>query len=297
MNFSDSIKIVSINRNNRIPFLLLISLLWFGWGWGVELSANDTGNPNSLTAEDLEVIRSIDSSYGINPTSELQPADPEKSGNSLLSLITLLLLFICVSLLVLSIWYAKILNQSRHTLSDLVLEKGEIESIKTEDLDQPVKYDYDSSEEKDSETNKPLVTEKLVKEDTSSVPIRLPKPRQKVALSKNPQNDVNHDSKTDLGEIIREVQIFRKSGDLKKAKELIESAEQSQTSSFELLLNKGIILEDLNSWEEALDCYEQAIAEEPKKPNGYLRKARLLEKMQNIRESWECYNSIAEKIA
>lgn len=302
MNLGNTTKFEPLSKNCSLTIALLSSVLMVFAFSLVDLHADVAAVTNStaLNIGDLETIRSIDSPASTDPKVGIQSKDDGQSEGSLLPLLTLLLLFICLSLLILAIWYVKILNQSRNAITDLVANKVEnLSSNEDKVKEEGYKIDLENPNKSWSE---PVAVESTVmskesEPDVNKIPIRLPKPRQKVDLTKKSETSHKPVSGPEVKRIVRDVQILRKAGELEKALRQIESAEVTHPQNYDITLNKGIILEKLNSWDEALNHYEQAIVTDPKRHNGYLRKARLLERMHKVRESWECYHNISKKVA
>ncbi|MCD8534079.1 MAG: hypothetical protein LR011_04515 [Verrucomicrobia bacterium] len=57
----------------------------------------------------------------------------------------------------------------------------------------------------------------------------------------------------------------------------------------EVFLAKGVVLQNLLQWDQAIQAFDLCIQHNPSMPNAYLRKARLLERMQHVEESRACY--------
>jgi tetratricopeptide (TPR) repeat protein len=68
------------------------------------------------------------------------------------------------------------------------------------------------------------------------------------------------------------------------------SAESEQVA---MLLTKGQSLLDVENAEEALECFERALALEPKNPDALVKKGAALEKMRKLIEAIECYGTFA----
>lgn len=88
----------------------------------------------------------------------------------------------------------------------------------------------------------------------------------------------------------------RKAGNYQEALDMINLLDDSSMEKAETRLQKGVILEKLNMWDEAMVEYESAIRIQPDRPNGYLRKARLLERMQRFQEAQECYRMVSREL-
>jgi len=64
----------------------------------------------------------------------------------------------------------------------------------------------------------------------------------------------------------------------------------AQNDRIDLLLGKGQSLLNMDKAEEALGCFEQALATEPAHPDALLKKAAALERLRKLPEAIECYD-------
>jgi tetratricopeptide (TPR) repeat protein len=74
------------------------------------------------------------------------------------------------------------------------------------------------------------------------------------------------------------------------APEPIVTTRSPESEQAAILLTKGQSLLDVEKVEEALECFEQALALEPKNPEALVKKGAALEKMRKLIEAIECYD-------
>ena len=60
--------------------------------------------------------------------------------------------------------------------------------------------------------------------------------------------------------------------------------------------NKGSALDDLERFQEAIECYDKAIELNPNYSNAYCNKGLALKNLKNHQDAIECYNKAIELI-
>jgi tetratricopeptide (TPR) repeat protein len=98
---------------------------------------------------------------------------------------------------------------------------------------------------------------------------------------------------TDRGEcianLLAEGQLSLDRGELAKALECFEHALALDPKHAEALIKKAAALEKLNRFEEALECYDDAIAADGSMTIAYLHKGGLFNRMSRYEEALQCY--------
>lgn len=96
--------------------------------------------------------------------------------------------------------------------------------------------------------------------------------------------------------ILGEVTKARRNDQLDEAWTWLEQLKTREDGAVTYHISKGKLHEAVGEWHESETEYNKAISLDPDRPNGYLRKARLLEKIGRSAESQEIYCHIQKKM-
>lgn len=77
---------------------------------------------------------------------------------------------------------------------------------------------------------------------------------------------------------------------------IIQDVEGRFPDHAEVYLAKGVVFQHLLQWDQAIHAFDRSIQHNPSMPNAYLRKARLLERMQFVHESRACYRQALDLV-
>jgi len=85
-----------------------------------------------------------------------------------------------------------------------------------------------------------------------------------------------------------------KVGDYEEAINLFDDALKLDPSNYEILNQKGVILDKMDKYEEALKIYDQAIKLNPTQTKAYYNKGLLLKDLKKLDEAMESFDKVTE---
>lgn len=246
------------------------------------------GDGDGLAVEELDSIMDVnqttttETNFISTPALKNVDASTEQGW---LPWLTLLIIGIIVCLLILSVWYVKVLKQSNELVNEVFNEVAQ---------EQGFQYVAQEKLLSESPKNIPIQEAKAL-----STPISQSESSLKAPVVESPPQMEVQDKRipSDAQNKILKAVVWRKSGNLDSALEIISQLEESYPQSLDVHLQKGVILEKKSEWGEAMSAYDQAIQLSPENPIGYLRKARLLERMQKYSESRQLYKQALSSAA
>jgi len=100
--------------------------------------------------------------------------------------------------------------------------------------------------------------------------------------------------KKEVKRLFKDALKIYKLGDLEEAIKLFDDALELDPNNYEVLNQKGVLLDKLDNTEEAIKIYDKAIEIEPEQTKAYYNKGLLLKDLKKYDEALEIFDKVTE---